>query len=79
VKKENWKDYMTAGSLSWWILWNRPTLNESIKEYMRKIKLINIKGYFCNFCECCEKVRIILQIVARYIWDLGGDGSFWRV
>ena len=38
-KKENWNDYMTAGSLSRWILWNRPTLNESIKDYMRKFKL----------------------------------------
>jgi hypothetical protein len=37
--KENWNDYMTAGSLSRWILWNRPTLNESIKDYMRKFKL----------------------------------------
>ena len=38
-KKENWNDYMTAGSLSRWILWNRPSLNESIKDYMRKFKL----------------------------------------
>ena len=38
-KKENWNDYMTAGSLSRWILWNRPSLNESIQDYMRKFKL----------------------------------------
>jgi len=23
--KEDWNDYMTAGSLSYWILWNKPT------------------------------------------------------
>ena len=37
--KENWNDYMTVGSLSRWILWNRPTLNESIKECMRKFQV----------------------------------------
>ena len=39
-KRENWNDYMTAGSLSRWILWNRPSLNESVKDYMRKFKLV---------------------------------------
>ena len=38
-KKENWNDYMSAGSLSRWILWNKVSLNESIKDYMRKFKL----------------------------------------
>ena len=38
-KKENWNDYMTAGSLSRWILWNKVSLNESMKDYMRKFKL----------------------------------------
>ena len=38
-KKENWNDYMSAGSLSRWILWNKVSLNESIKDYMCKFKL----------------------------------------
>ena len=38
-KKENWNDYMTVGSFSRWILWNRPSLNENIKDYMCEFKL----------------------------------------
>jgi hypothetical protein len=45
-KKENWNDYMSAGSLSRWILWNKVSLNESIKDYMRKFKLGNYLGLF---------------------------------
>ena len=37
--REYWEDYMTAGSLSRWILWNKPSLSESIKDYMNKFKL----------------------------------------
>jgi len=38
-KRENWNNYMTAGSLSRWILWNKPTLRESIEDYKKKFKL----------------------------------------
>ena len=38
-KRENWNDYMTAGSLSRWILWNKPTLTSSIEDYMHRFKL----------------------------------------
>jgi len=38
-KRENWDDYMTAGSLSRWILWNKPTLTSSISDYKRRFKL----------------------------------------
>ena len=38
-ERENWNDYMTAGSLSLWILWNKPTLTESIEDYMHRFKL----------------------------------------
>ena len=38
-KKENWNDYMSAGSLSKHILWNKPTLTASIEDYMRRFKL----------------------------------------
>ena len=37
-KKENWNDYMSAGSLSRWILWNKVSKNESIKDYMYRFK-----------------------------------------
>ena len=38
-KNENWNDPMTAGSLSRWILWNLPTLDASIKDYLTRFKL----------------------------------------
>ncbi len=38
-KKENWNDYMSVGNLSRWVLWNKVSLNESIKDYMYRFKL----------------------------------------
>lgn len=38
-KRENWNDYMTAGSLSRWVLWNKPTLKGSVMDYKRRFKL----------------------------------------
>ena len=38
-KGENWNDYMSAGSLSRYILWNLPTLRSSISDYKRRFKL----------------------------------------
>ena len=35
-KNENWDDPMSAGALSRWILWNKPTKTESIKDYKNK-------------------------------------------
>jgi hypothetical protein len=35
-KNENWNDPQTAGALSRWILWNKPTLRESIASYKKK-------------------------------------------
>ena len=37
--RENWNDYMTAGSLSRWILWNKKTIKESIEDFKRRFKL----------------------------------------
>jgi len=34
--RENWNNPMSAGSLSRWILWNKPTLKASISDYKRK-------------------------------------------
>jgi hypothetical protein len=38
-KRENWNDYMTAGALSRWILWNKPTFEESYRSYKSKFNL----------------------------------------
>ena len=38
-KSENWNKPDTAGSLSRWILWNKPSLRESINDFKRKFNL----------------------------------------
>lgn len=36
---QNWNDPMTAGALSKYILWNKPSLSASISDYKRKFNL----------------------------------------
>ena len=36
--RENWNTPMSAGALSRWILWNKPTLKASIDDYKKKFK-----------------------------------------
>jgi hypothetical protein len=36
-RKDPYKIPLTPASLSWFILWGKPTLNESVKDYSRKI------------------------------------------
>ena len=38
-KNEKWMDFTSAGSLSRHILWNKPTLNASIKDFKKKFTL----------------------------------------
>lgn len=38
-KNENWGNYMSPGSLSLFILWNKPTISAAIKDYMYRFKL----------------------------------------
>jgi len=38
-KRENWNVPDTAGSLSRWILWNKPTLTASIADYKKRFNL----------------------------------------
>mgnify|MGYP003655602286 FL=1 len=38
-KRENWDDYMSAGSLSRYILWGETSLKDSINVYKKKFKL----------------------------------------
>ena len=42
-KNENWNDHNTAGFMSKNLLWNKPTLSESIKDTNKRFKNINIK------------------------------------
>ena len=38
---EDWNDPMTAGALSRWILWGKPSLRESFNDF-KKLSLIHI-------------------------------------
>ena len=40
--REDWNDPTTAGALSRWILWNKPTLSASYNDYLKKF---NLKKY----------------------------------
>ena len=42
-KNENWNDHNTASFYATNILWNKPTLTESIKDTNKRFKNINIK------------------------------------
>lgn len=37
-KKQNWKDLMSRGALQKYILWNKSSLEKSIKDYKRRLK-----------------------------------------
>ena len=38
-KNENWDNPKTAGTLSRYVLWNKPTLDASIKDYKKRFNL----------------------------------------
>ena len=38
-KNENWNDYTSAGSLSRWLLWEKPTYKEALKAYKKRFNL----------------------------------------
>jgi len=38
-KNENWNDPTTAGALSRWILWNKPTFSSSLSDFKRRFNL----------------------------------------
>jgi hypothetical protein len=38
-ERENWNDPMTAGALSRYILWNKPTIAASVADYKRRFNL----------------------------------------
>ena len=37
--RENWNDYTTKGYWSYWILWNKPTIQESYKDVIKRFNL----------------------------------------
>jgi hypothetical protein len=39
AKNENWKDPLSAGCLAKYILWNKPTLQESITDFKNRFNL----------------------------------------
>jgi len=43
IKREDWTKPMTAGTLSKYLLWNKPTLKASISDYIKKFNLKLIK------------------------------------
>jgi len=38
-KNESWDKPMTPGALARWVLWNKPTLKESIADYKKRFDL----------------------------------------
>jgi len=38
-KREDWCNIQTAGALSRWILWNKPSLDDAIKDTERRFKI----------------------------------------
>ena len=41
--RENWNDITTAGALSYYLLWNKKTLTDAIKDIEKKFKVKIIK------------------------------------
>lgn len=39
IKNESWTNPTTPGALSRWILWNKPTLRESVNDFIKRFHL----------------------------------------
>lgn len=39
-KNENWNDPFSAGALSRWILWNKPTIKESLNDFKKRFNIL---------------------------------------
>ena len=37
--KDNIDDPMSAGALSWWLLWNEPTIEQSVRDYKKRFNI----------------------------------------
>ena len=40
--RENWNDPKTAGFMSRWLLWNKPTLTESIRNINKRFPFVHV-------------------------------------
>jgi hypothetical protein len=79
--KEDWKDPTTAGSLSRWILWNKPSLKGSFDDYKSRFGL---KGSINVSKSAEEKRQLISELVcfkcgvkdeiANYNWNENAKG-----
>ena len=79
--KEDWKDPTTAGSLSRWILWNKPSLKASFDDYKSRFGL---KGSLNVSKSAEEKRQLISELVcfkcgvkdeiANYNWNENAKG-----
>ena len=39
LENEDWNNVLSAGSLSRWILWNKPSIGDSLQSFIKKFKL----------------------------------------
>ena len=79
--KEDWKDPTTAGALSRWILWNKPSLKASFDDYKSRFGL---KGSIKVSKSAEERRRLISELVcfkcgvkdeiANYNWNENAKG-----
>jgi hypothetical protein len=37
--RENWNDPVTPGALARWILWNKPTIEASVRDFRQRFKI----------------------------------------
>ena len=86
-------DYRRAGYLSLFLLWNKPTLKESVKDFNKRIKNDNwnlrgqmIKGggsqFFCRFGSKLSLLEDILPMIPphlKYVEPfVGGGAVYWN-
>ena len=79
--REDWKDPTTAGALSRWILWNKPSLKSSFDDYKSRFGL---KGSINVSKSAEERRRLISELVcfkcgvkdeiANYNWNENAKG-----
>lgn len=68
--RENWKDPTTAGALSRWILWNKPSLKGSITDYKRRFGFHSIKNRRNPLSE-----NRIVGLLSMAVWARGDAGE----
>lgn len=71
--KEDWKDPTTAGALSRWLLWNKPSLSASFSDYKSRFGLkgtLNVsKSAEERKCKVCEKPATVVVQEGSFCYD----------